>query len=138
MTTKRQRLRVGVDIGGVIIDGSGDDTMFTDFFLTTPPVEGAIEAVTDLVRRHEVWLISKCGLIVQRKTVAWLRHHDFFSETGLHPSRLIFVRKRVEKAPVARELHLDVMIDDRPDIIESMIDVVPRPILFTSWKDITI
>jgi hypothetical protein len=35
---------------------------------------------------------------------------------------------------MAQALELDIFVDDREDIIESMQGIVKHPILFTSWE----
>ena len=127
---------IGIDIGGVIIGGSGDtDTsFFTDNFLATPEIEGAWKALDDLdMAGHELHIISKCWHTVEGKSLRWLEQYRF-EMIPLH--RTHFVRERHLKAPMALALQLDVFIDDRADIIDSMEGVVKHPILFTSWKKV--
>ena len=69
---------LGIDIGGVIIksaEAAGDTSFFSSAYLETPPVEGAIDSIKTLYEGlfdGEVYLISKCGEGVQRKTLDWL------------------------------------------------------------------
>jgi hypothetical protein len=125
-------MRIGIDIGNVIIGGGGEDTFFTDDYLKTPEVEGAWEALTALSADHELHIISKCGLTVEKKSLTWL---DFEGFRYCFPDhRVYFVRRRELKAPMAQALELDIFVDDREDIIESMQGIVKHPILFTSWE----
>lgn len=127
---------IGIDIGGVIIGGSGDaDTsFFTDNFLATPEIEGAWKALDDLdMAGHELHIISKCWHTVEGKSLRWLEQRSF-EMIPLH--RTHFVRERHLKAPMAQALQLDVFIDDRQDIIDSMEGIIKHPILFTSWKQV--
>lgn len=134
-----EKVRIGIDIGNVIFGGGGDDTsFFGDNFLNTPTMEGSFEAVAELTKKFDVWLISKCGQKVQDKTLLWFTHHRFFELTGVKPEQVIFCRKRNEKAGIAESLGLQAFIDDRKDIIDSMQGVVERPVLFTSWKETAI
>ena len=121
-------MRLGLDIGKVIIGpviGGRADTSFLGTRLEeavhTPPADGAIEAIASLVDRFDgVWLVSKCGPSVQRKTRAWLQHHDFHRRTGLPAENLYFCLHRHEKGPIARELGLTHFVDDRVDCLEPM------------------
>lgn len=127
-------MRIGIDIGNVIIGGGGEDTFFTDNFLDTPEMEGAFWGIRGLWQaQHELHIISKCGKATEKKSLVWL---EVFGITGLLVPlhRTHFVRKRDLKAPMAQALELQVFIDDREDIIESMQGVVAYPILFTSWE----
>lgn len=142
--------RVGVDLGNVVIGGGAaqtgetregdsaaieDTSFFGDNYLKTPMVTDAFEAVAELSKNFDVWIISKCGLKVQEKSLNWLEHYNFFEITGVQREQVIFCRKRNEKAGIAQSLNLVAFIDDREDIIESMQGVVEQPILFTSWKE---
>jgi hypothetical protein len=128
-------MKIGIDIGNVIIGGDGEDTsFFTDNFLGTPEVEGAFKSIRELVDvGHEVYLISKCGSMVQAKTMQWLNFYEFRPRTGV-TELPYFVRHRMDKAPIARALKLDLFIDDRPDIIVSM-HRLRYAILFQSWEE---
>lgn len=126
-------MKIGIDIGNVIIGGGGEDTFFTEDFLHTPEVYGAYDSIGDLKDGgHEIHLISKCGTSVEYKSMAWLSIKRFFGVVIEH--RVHFVRKRHLKAPMALALELDIFIDDREDIIESMEGIVAHPILFRSWE----
>lgn len=126
-------MRIGIDIGNVIIGGGGEDTFFTDDYLKTPEMDGAWGSVRALHDKgHELHIISKCGKATEAKSVEWLEDNYFFNVIPRH--RTHFVRKRELKAPMAKALELQVFIDDREDIIESLQGVVKHPILFTSWE----
>ncbi|MCW2631566.1 MAG: hypothetical protein JWR88_528 [Pseudonocardia sp.] len=132
--------RLGVDIGRVIIAGSDDpDGADTAFFgtdesamLATPAVDGVFDVLPRLVERFagRVWLVSKCGERIQRRTERWLDHHRFFERTGIPPDHLRFTLRRADKAVHARELGLTHFVDDRLDVLEALRDVVPRLYLF--------
>jgi len=127
-------VKIGIDIGRVIIGGNGEDTFFTEDFLETPEVPGAFEAIFELPKAgHEIHLISKCGEAVENKSLIWLNYYGFlYAAVPRH--RVHFVRKRHLKVFMAQALELDIFIDDRQDIIESMQKVITHPILFTSWE----
>lgn len=127
-------MRIGIDIGGVIIGGGGQDTsFFSDNYLSTPAIRYALSSVRSLNKEHELFFISKCGPQVAQKTLDWLENRAFFWKAGVDPNRLVFCRERSQKAPIAQLLELDVFIDDRQDICQSMRQIGIRPILFTDW-----
>lgn len=126
-------MKIGIDIGNVIIGGGGDDTFFTEQYLQTPEVEGAWNSILALMKAgHEIHVISKCGPTTEEKSVKWLNESGFMYVLKSH--RLHFVRKRPLKAPMAQALELDIFIDDREDIINTMTEVGVTGILFTSWE----
>lgn len=127
-------MKIGIDIGRVIIGGNGEDTFFSDSFLETPEVEGAYEAINQILKDgHEVHLISKCGEKVEMKSLVWLASKSYVPGM-LHMHRIHFVRKRHLKSPMALALELDIFIDDRQDVLDHMVEIVPHLILFTSWE----
>jgi 5'(3')-deoxyribonucleotidase len=125
-------MRIGVDLGRVVIGGEGDDTIFSDDYLGTPEVEGAYKSVSKLSKGHELHIISKCGPVVEEKSMDWLDAEGFFYL--ILPHRANFVRKRHLKAPMAQALQLDIFIDDRQDVLDHMEGIVAHRILFTSWE----
>lgn len=125
-------MKIGIDIGNVIIGGEGVDTQFfTDDYLETPEVPGAFFSVRNLSFDHELHIISKCGPTTETKSLIWLARKNF---GFLVPTqRMHFVRKRHLKAPMAMALELDIFIDDREDVLMYM-GTVKHRILFTSWE----
>ncbi len=125
-------MRIGIDIGNVIIGGEGADTQFfTEDYLKTPELEGSWAALSMLRKTHELHIISKCGPVTEEKSLKWLDVNGFFWSLRMH--RIHFVRKRELKAPMAQALQLDIFIDDREDVLVHMEGIVKHRILFTSW-----
>lgn len=131
--------RIGIDIGRVIIGPVVNGKADTSFLgsrledaLHTPPAEGAIAGVADLVARTRgaAWLVSKCGPGVQAKTRAWLDRQDFWRRTGMDRGHLRFCLRRPDKAVHARQLRLTVMIDDRVDVLAHLDGLVGERLLF--------
>jgi len=114
---------LGVDIGGVIIDRSNDNTdtsFFSDNYLSIPPVTGAFEALRRLSNERfgaRIYLVSKCGPRIQAKTLAWLKHRNFYNKTGIAPENVLFCRERHEKAIICRKTHITHFIDDRLEVL---------------------
>lgn len=126
-------MKIGIDIGNVIIGGEGADTQFfTEDYLETPEVEGAWKAVAKLSKTHEIHIVSKCGPTTEEKSMDWLDAEGYFYY--VQPHRAHFVRKRHLKAPMAQALELDIFIDDREDVLVPMEGIVKHRILFTSWE----
>jgi hypothetical protein len=85
-----------------------------------------------LLIQNEIHFISKCGKVVEDKTMEWLYDHKYYYL--INNQNIHFVRKRHLKAPMAQALELDIFIDDRVDIIDSMEMVVKHRILFIDWE----
>ena len=132
-----KKIRIGVDIGRVIIGGSGGDGvgLFKGDYRKTPEIPDAIRSVASLNERYEVWLLSKCKVETQEKIVLWLAGQDFHERTGMPVNRILFCLQRPEKAGIAEAHGFKIFIDDREDIIDSMDGIVDHPILFTSWEN---
>ncbi|MDG4838041.1 hypothetical protein O7631_16090 [Micromonospora sp. WMMD967] len=131
MITRMRRL--GVDIGGVIIepaDGDADTSFFGAHYLRTPVVHGAFDALAALGPAFdEVHLVSKCGEATERRTREWLAHHDFAARTGIPVERLHFCRTRPDKAPIAERLGLTHFVDDKLEVL-GYLTSVPHRFLF--------
>ena len=118
------------------VKGGKADTSFLsgglERALQTPPSPGAMEGVRGLVDAFagQAWLISKAGPNVQEKTKRWLRHWDFYSETGLLRHHLRFCLERSQKAAHCKQLCITHFIDDRLDVLEHLRGLVPSLYLF--------
>jgi len=137
-------MKLGIDIGRVLISpdpANGGDTSFIggsiEAALNTPPYPGMFEAVPELAQlfRGQVWLVSKPGPKMQEKSRLWLIHHRFFERTGIPPENLRFCLERRQKADHCRKLGLNWFIDDRPDVLQHLADMVPRRYLFGPQKE---
>lgn len=152
-------MKLGIDVGRVLIspgDESKPDTSFIggtlEDALSTPPYEGMFDVVPALVGRFrgQVWIVSKCGRRIQERTMQWFDRHRFFARTGIDSRNVRFCLKRPEKAIHCHELGITHFIDDRTDVLEAMVGVVPNLYLFgpqrapaapgmqhlTNWKDV--
>lgn len=118
---------LGVDIGGVIMEsasGGPDTSFFGPNYLATPPIPGAIDALHRLAANgYTLWLVSKCGESVERKTRHWLDHHHIYQRTGLDRDRVRFCRTREAKAPICDEIGATHFIDDRLEVLSHMHNV---------------
>ncbi|MET7277187.1 hypothetical protein ABZS29_03065 [Kribbella sp. NPDC005582] len=132
--------KLGIDIGRVIINGTsgpGDTSFFagdTAAMLRTPAVPEAFDTIARLVPRFaETWLVSKCGPRIQARSLEWLRHHDFFAQTGIPEGNVRFCLRRPEKAIHCADLGLTHFVDDKPDVIAAVQPVVQHAYLFKNW-----
>lgn len=131
--------RIGIDIGRVImtpVKGGKADTSFLsgslEKALATPPSPGAFVGVRSLVSAFggRAWLVSKAGPKVQYKTKQWLRHWDFYGETGLPRAHLRFCLERSQKVGHCRQLKITHFVDDRLDVLEHLHGSVAKLYLF--------
>ncbi len=112
---------IGVDIGGVIIGRINDKTdtsFFGNDYLSTPAIEGAFEQIALLQKSgFEIYLVSKCGSAVQKKSMHWLKHKRFFEITGIAPANAKFCKTRKEKAGICENIGASYFIDDRLEVL---------------------
>ena len=132
-------MKLGIDVGRVLIspgDESAPDTSFIgasiEDALRTPPYDGMFEVVPRLVSKFaaRVWIISKCGPRVQQRTCQWFEQHRFFERTGIDERNVRFCLQRPQKAVHCAELGITHFIDDRVDVLEPMLGIVPNLYLF--------
>ena len=130
----RERI-LGVDIGGVIIDrvrNDGTDTAFKgDRYLETTSVPGAFETLAELRMRFDgrVYIVSKCGPIVQAKSKEWLKHKGFYDITGIPRENVNYCFERKDKAPICKRIGVTHFIDDRLEVL-GYLDSVSNKYLF--------
>jgi len=100
--------------------------------LSTPAEPGSIAALREICNaaNGNVWIVSKCGPRIERRTRLWLAHHDIFEKTGLAADHLRFCRERREKRGHCRELAITHFVDDRLDVLEHLRGLVPHLFLY--------
>lgn len=131
---------LGIDVGGVIIDRANDNTdtsFFSGNYLQSRPVEGAIGAISRLVRERfngQAYIVSKCGSKTEAKTKHWLKFHNVYDICGIKEENAFFCRHRPEKAPFCAEKKITHFIDDRMSVLKHM-TTVPHKILFQPTKE---
>lgn len=139
MNTMKDSLKIGVDIGNVIIGGIINNSVDTSFIsndiekaMETLPVPGAFEAIEKLVEHADgsVWLVSKAHFNTMKKTDKWLRHWKFFKKTGLAKDNVWYCLERIHKAVICKGLELTHFIDDRLDVLAHLKGIVPNLYLF--------
>jgi len=127
---------LGVDIGGVIMDGANDrsDTsFFSDNYLRTTATADSFEVLGELVAQRfgdRVYLVSVAGPNTQRKTREWFAHHRFHEMTGVRPDHINFCRRRFDKVDICRALGITHFIDDRLEILGFLHPLVQNLFLF--------
>jgi len=125
---------LGLDVGGVLTDRSQtiDTSLLGPNYLRAPSVVGAFDAVTELVKLFEgrVHIVSKCGTQIERRTREWLEARSFHEMMGIPKTHLHFVRTRIEKTPVCRDLGITCFVDDHQEVLAPMAGIVPIRVLF--------
>ena len=129
--------RIGIDVGGVIINGLANDNTDTSFrgdnFMKTSAVPGVYDAVKQLIERYgaeNVFIVSKCGAVIETKTRLWLAGNGFYAHTGFNPENLHFCIDRAGKAPIVQRLGITDFIDDKEEVLGYMDGIVARRYLF--------
>jgi hypothetical protein len=114
---------LGVDIGNVITRGGNE--MFTPNFLQSEQMLSAFDSIQQLVEKRfgpeKVFLVSKCGANMQRKTAEWLRHHKFYELTGVREDHVHFCLERNGKAPICQKFGINIFIDDRLEVLSYLL-----------------
>lgn len=141
--------RVACDFGGVIADGraatvhsdpghGGDgvspgmerhEGFLSEDYLRTPAVPGSFEGIKELTRtlgEENVFVISKCGLSVERKTLEWMEHKDFYEATGVPRENVIFCREHADKAEICTRVRITHLVDDKFAVLRHLSDRAPN------------
>jgi hypothetical protein len=142
MNRSERTPHLGIDFGGVIVTGAtaGKDTPFfgpdEEQFLGVPPQQGAVESIVKLVSlfNQNVWIISKAGQKVQRRTRNWLTHRRFSESTGIPAQNVRFCADRAGKLDHCIELRITHFLDDRIHVMQILQNTVPHLFLFGPQK----
>ncbi|MEM7234423.1 MAG: hypothetical protein AAF517_19750 [Planctomycetota bacterium] len=128
--------RLGIDFGRVIMGAADADGRADTSFLSggearameTSAEPGSFETIRSLCIHldRKVWIVSKCGARIERRTRRWLDHHSFFDRTGVPRENLRFCRERREKKIHCRDLGITHFIDDRMDVLTHLRGLVPN------------
>lgn len=132
---RHRRPVLGLDIGGVIIDGrrgKKDISFFGGKYLRVPPIEGAFESIAHLVDAFggDVFLVSKADERTERRTREWLKARHFFERTDIDPGRLHFCRDPWDKKYICHDLGVTHFVDDKLEVLAYMEGVVAHRVLF--------
>lgn len=117
-------MRIAIDIGGVLCPKDIDGFM-----------PGAIEAIIELAKKHELWILSFCGKTRELESRTFLLANNV--NIIIPENNWIFVKKPTLKANKMKELNLDILIDDTQCVIDSCTLKGVKTIKFIdSWKDV--
>jgi hypothetical protein len=156
-------MKLGIDVGGVIIDRINDKTdtsFFGHNYLATTACPDAFECIRKLTREHfgieNVYLVSKAREKTEKRTKEWLVHHKFYDITGIKPENVYVCRDRDGKAPICKDLGITYFIDDRLEVlgylttvenlylfqgrskeIEKHKEHLERVVKVDNWRDVT-
>ena len=118
---------IAFDLGGVIFASSNDTNIFTKNYLETALTPGIYDVIRELSQdeTHKLIIVSKAYPNNARKSREILKLYgldDYFNS-------IIFCEKRESKFPICQAMNVDVMIDDREDVL-SHFDSSIKTILF--------
>ena len=108
--------RLAIDVGGVLLakkDPHGSDTNFD----TVEWLDGALDAVRELSKHYDLYILSFCGKKTEHETRVALRRECIDS---IPEDKWIFTRKREHKVIRMKERKVDILIDDTARIIDAV------------------
>jgi hypothetical protein len=111
---EQKQLNIGVDYGGVCsisAENYEDSKKLINEEINMPGCREALKKLKSL--GHKLVLVSFCGARRARQTREYLAPLGLFDE-------LVFVKNRDHKTKICKFYGLDVMIDDRLDILETV------------------
>lgn len=86
-------------------------------------------------------MISKVNSQQKEIVERWLSEVDFFNKTGVKPENLYFCFERRDKAIFVKALNIQIMIDDRTEVMANLNPLVikflldPEPSEYEQHKD---
>lgn len=118
--------RIGIDIGRVIIAGDTDkedNLFFSTKYVQAAQVKNAFVSISKIVNElgsENVFLVSKCGVQTEQKTLKWLEYNEFYKATGVKSENIHFCRERKEKKEICSLFGINIFIDDRFSVLEHL------------------
>jgi hypothetical protein len=107
---------LGIDLGNTITckrDGK------------TVPQDQSFRVIRDLRSKIKaVYIVSRVTDEQSLRAYKFFNDFNFFEGTGLTPNKVRFCYERHEKAPIVRELGITHFIDDRPEVLVYMPNVM--------------
>jgi hypothetical protein len=85
---------------------------------------------------HNVVLISKVNSRQKEEVEQWLENVDFFNKTGVRPENLFFCFERKDKSIFVKALDIDIMIDDRAEVMAHLPSRVTKFLLNPEEDDL--
>jgi len=117
-------MNLAIDLGRTIISRENNHAPFPDAF----------RVVNELVRLfHNTYIISRVNSEQKNRAEIWLEDNDFYNITGIPKDNVYYCFDRRDKAVIARGLRINVIIDDRPDVLIPMDESVKK-ILFNPYQ----
>ena len=125
--------KVASDIGGVLLQSRyAADGNTADHSADAEWLEGALDGLRSLTESHIVYLLSFCGKKTEDAT------RERLKTAGVHiwlpEERWLFCRNRKHKPILMKEYGIELLIDDRDDIIANVRAHGLVGIHFTSWS----
>ena len=116
-------MKIGIDVGWTI-----KGVRAHGFRNTIAP--DSLYIISELVKRgDDVFLISKVNSEQKKEVEDWLAKTDFFNQTGVKPENLYFCFERRDKAIFVKALGIEMMIDDRTEVMASLSPLVKKFLL---------
>jgi hypothetical protein len=104
-------MKIGIDIGWTIKGVRSEN----DRSKIAPESFRIIKNMID--KGHEVYLISKVNDAQRARTFEWLKDTKILENTGIKEENLFFCFERKDKSIFVRGLSIQIMIDDRAEVM---------------------
>jgi FMN phosphatase YigB (HAD superfamily) len=126
---------IAFDLGGVVFLTNNDTNIFSENYLETPLNPDILHLIDELRKdkNNKLIIISKAFPNNARKSKEILKMYridDYFNS-------IIFCERKEDKAKIAEAMRVDIMIDDREDVLQNFPESI-RTILYKQGDDIRI
>jgi len=113
-------MNIGIDLGWTIKGVRADN----DTHKTAPNSFRIIRALVN--RGDTVFIISKVTSEQKVRAERWLDNEDFFNQTGVKPDNVYFCFERRDKCLFVKALDINIMIDDRAEVMANINPLVVK------------
>jgi hypothetical protein len=103
--------KIGIDVGWTIKGVKSENDRFK-------PSPNCFRIITSWINRgDDIFIISKVNSYQKKEVEEWLEKNNFFNITGVKPENLYFCFERRDKSLFVKALNINIMIDDRPEVM---------------------
>lgn len=132
-----KKLTIAIDVGDTLLNRASGKIVEMEGGRLTYPLFWMATAVLGVLKNsgHKLVIISKISKGDEAKVTEYLTWHHIVPEL-VKEENLIFCYEREEKGPIAENLGIDVIVDDRVQVHNAMAKYgVPHRILFLEGYD---
>lgn len=123
-------MNIGIDFGNTICrrDSANRFCVMND---------NTLLVISELKKRFEnVYIISEVNDQQKQETLEWMEENLFY--LLVKPENIFFCKERIDKKEICQKLKIDLMIDDRPEVMSYLDDRICKIMIKSNKEDLVL